>query len=66
MMTEEEKAAFMAECENKFKNRYTEDDPEFKRLLGPSGRLPPPVIPDWPAERPRFQNNRPQLYQVRI
>jgi len=60
-MTEAEKAAFLSECEEKFQNLCTENDPEFKRIIGPSGRLPPPVIPDWPSEKPRFQQR--QTYQ---
>ncbi len=63
MMTESEKAAFLSECEEKFKNRFTEQDPEFKRLLGPAGRLPPPVMLDWPADKPRFQYNQRQQFQ---
>ena len=62
-MTESERAEFLLECETKFSNRYTDQDTEYKRITGPNGRLPPPVIPDWPSERPRFQN-RNQNYQV--
>ncbi len=62
-MTEEELSSFLSECSEKFKTRFTVQDIEYKRLTGPSGRMPPPVIPDWPADRNRFQN-RHQNYQV--
>jgi hypothetical protein len=63
MMTEEERSSFLSECSEKFKTRFTDQDSEYKRLTGPSGRMPPPVIPDWPADRNRYQN-RHQNYQV--
>ena len=64
MMTEDERLAFLAECEEKFKGCYTDEDPEFKRITGPTGRLPPPVMTNWPAEKPRFQfHQRQQQYQ---
>ena len=62
-MTEEERSSFLSECSEKFKTRFTDQDSEYKRLTGPSGRMPPPVIPDWPADRNRYQN-RHQNYQV--
>jgi len=66
MMTESERLEFLSECESQFAKRYTDQDTEYARITKPDGRLPPPVIPDWPAEKPRFNQNRghQQNYQV--
>ena len=66
MMTEAERLEFLSECESQFSKRYTDQDTEYARITKPDGRLPPPVIPDWPAEKPRFNQNRGhhQNYQV--
>jgi hypothetical protein len=66
MMTDAERVEFLSECESQFSKRYTDQDTEYARITKPDGRLPPPVIPDWPAEKPRFNQNRgyQQNYQV--
>merc|ERR1712004_725081 len=50
-MTPEELKEFVEQCETKFANRYSDKDPEYKRVAATvqSGGTPPPMI----ASRPR-------------
>ena len=50
IMSPEEAAAFVKECEEKFANRYTEKDPEYARVCKTltTGSVPP-LIPHRPS-----------------
>lgn len=51
----DEQQNFIAECENLFANRYTEEDPDYKSILE-SSIGDPPIIDPWYA-RPKRQFN---------
>lgn len=63
-MSEEERAEFLAKCDDLFSNRYTDKDPEFARLMAPNSRAQPPVITDWPLRNPNSNWGRHQGHQV--
>lgn len=50
----ESEISFLQLCEEKFKNRYTEDDPQFMEHC----QKPVPEPPVLPPVEPRFNNNR--------
>lgn len=43
-------AAFLVECEQEFRHRYTENDAEFSAFLAKPSR-PPPIIEPWHFKR---------------
>ena len=57
IMSPEEAAAFVKECEEKFSNRYTEKDPEYARVCKTltTGSVPP-LIPHRPSNND-YSNN---------
>ena len=46
-MTPEEQREFVEQCEKKFANRYTDEDPEYKRVAATvrNGGTAPPMLP---------------------
>lgn len=43
-------AAFLVECEQEFRNRYTNSDAEFTAFLAKPTR-PPPIVDPWPNKQ---------------
>lgn len=63
-MNEEEKAAFIKECETKFSTRYTLKDPVFERAVERNRNLEPPMEPNWPPERSGFTDRAHRPYVI--
>lgn len=49
-------AAFLVECEQEFRNRYTDADDEFAAFCATPNK-PPPIIEPWPSNRRHHQND---------
>ncbi|XP_026481635.1 RNMT-activating mRNA cap methyltransferase subunit-like [Ctenocephalides felis] len=54
----EEHRAFLAECEQEFADRYTENDPEFKTYLEKKPSVPPIVDPWQGSQKRTYDNHR--------
>lgn len=50
-------AAFLRECEQEFRNRFTDDDNEYTQFCA-NGARPPPVVEPWQVNRRQNYGHR--------
>lgn len=53
----DEQKEFLEECENEFKDRYTESDAKFMKIKNMK-RKDPPIVDPWYGRNRRFNNDR--------
>lgn len=62
-LTDEQKK-FLEECEEEFKDRYTEKDTEFMKIKNMELKKPPIADPWYPRNK-RYNNDRDERYRHR-